>query len=80
VGKLTAGSIGAEEGRVGVFHSGPETAAAMACSGASGTRAGARLGSRRSGTGAGRGEAAWNAKNCSGTVEDGQRGSPRRLK
>jgi hypothetical protein len=53
VGKLTAGSIGAEEGRVGVFHSRQETAAAMACGGASSARAGARLGSRRSGAGAG---------------------------
>jgi hypothetical protein len=48
----------------------------MACGGATGARAGARLGSRRSGAGAGRGEAAWNAKNCSGAVEDGRRGSP----
>jgi hypothetical protein len=57
------GSIGAEEGRGGVLHGEQGAAAAMAYGGATGTRAGARLGSRRSGAGAGRGEAAWNAKN-----------------
>jgi hypothetical protein len=45
----------------------------MACGGTSGARAGAWPDSRRSGAGAGRGEAAWNAKNHSGTAEDGQR-------
>jgi hypothetical protein len=73
VGKLAAGSIGAEEGRGWVLHGEQGAAAAMACGGASGARAGARPGSRRSGAGAGRGEAAWNTKNCSGTAEDGRR-------
>jgi hypothetical protein len=79
-GEANSGVDWTEEGRVGVFHSGQETAAAMACGGASGARAGARLGSRRSRADARRGEAAWSAKNCSGAVEDGQRGSPRGLK
>jgi hypothetical protein len=73
VGKLAAGSIGAEEGRGGVLHSEQGAAVAMACSGASGVRAGARPGSRRSGAGAVRDEAAWNAKNRSRTAEDGWR-------
>jgi hypothetical protein len=33
VGKLTTGSIGAKEGRVGVFHGEQEPAVAMACGG-----------------------------------------------
>jgi hypothetical protein len=45
----------------------------MACGGATGTRVGARIGSKRSGADAKRGEAAWNAKNRSGTAEDGRR-------
>jgi hypothetical protein len=53
VGKLDAGSIGAEEGRGGVLHGEQGAAAAMACGGTSGTWAGARPGSRRSGAGAG---------------------------
>jgi hypothetical protein len=76
MGKLAIGSIGAEEGRGGVLHSEQGAAAAMAYGGATSVRAGARLGSRRSGVCAGRGEAAWNAKNCSRAVEDGRRGTP----
>jgi hypothetical protein len=73
VGKLAAGSIGAEEGRGRVLHGEQGAAAAMACGGASGARAGARPGPRRSGTGAGQGKVAWNAKNHSGMAEDGRR-------
>jgi hypothetical protein len=68
VGKLAVGSIGAEEGRGGVLHDEQGAAAAMAYGGTTGARAGAQLGSRRSGAGAGRGEAAWNAKNCGRTA------------
>jgi hypothetical protein len=53
VGKLAAGSIGAEEGRGGVLHGEQGAAAAMAYGGATGAWVGARLGSRRSGAGAG---------------------------
>jgi hypothetical protein len=53
MGKLAAGSIGAEEGRGGVLHGEQGVVVAMACGGASGVRAGARPGSRRSGAGAG---------------------------
>jgi hypothetical protein len=53
VGKLAAGSIGAEEGRGGALHGEQGAAAAMACGGVSSTRPGARPGSRRSGAGAG---------------------------
>jgi hypothetical protein len=53
VGKLAAGSIGAEEGWGGVLHGEQGAAAAMACGGASGARVGTRPGSRRSGAGAG---------------------------
>jgi hypothetical protein len=68
MGKLAAGSIGAEEGLGGVLHGEQGAAAAMAYGGATGARAGARLGSRRSEAGAGRGEVAWNPKNCSGAA------------
>jgi hypothetical protein len=40
MGKLDAGSIGAEEGRGGVLYGEQGAAAAMACGGASSTRAG----------------------------------------
>jgi hypothetical protein len=73
VEKLGRGSRRAEEGRGGVLHGEQGVAAAMACGGASGVRAGARPGSRRSGAGAVRDEVAWNAKNRSGMAEDGQR-------
>jgi hypothetical protein len=73
VEKLGRGSRRAEEGRGEVLHGEQGPAAAMACGGAFGARARARPGSRKSGAGAGRGEAAWNAKNHSGTAEDGRR-------
>jgi hypothetical protein len=52
VGKLAAGPIGVEEGRVGVFHGEQGAAAAMARDGATSVRAGARLGSKRGGAAA----------------------------
>jgi hypothetical protein len=76
VWKRAAGSIGERGGADDGCPRRTGAAAAMACGGATSARAGARLGSRRSRAGAGRGEAAWNAKNCSGAVEDGRRGSP----
>jgi hypothetical protein len=66
VWKRAAGSIGKRGGADDGCPRRTGATAAMACGGATGTRAGARLGSRRSGAGARRG----------GVVEDGRRGSP----